>query len=66
MKKIKQTINIIQFILVLFLIFAFGHWFIGTINEVLYISVTPLKLFSYSFLGFLILSVIVYFLKEKE
>jgi len=62
MKTINKTLKVIQFILAVIIIVSTGWYLIELLN----IGISPLKLFIYSFLGFIILGVITYFSKEKH
>ena len=66
MKRLNQIIKIIQFILAVFLIVAIGWFIIHCINEWLNIEIKPLNVFICSFLGFIILGAISFFLREKH
>lgn len=62
MKTINKILKVIQFILAVIIIVSTGWYLIELLN----IGISPLKLFIYSFLGFIILGVITYFSKEKH
>ena len=62
MKTINKILKVIQFILAVIIIVSTGWYLIEFLN----IGISPLKLFIYSFLGFIILGVITYFSKEKH
>ena len=66
MKRINQIIKIIQFALAVFLIVAIGWFIIDLLNDLLNIEIKPINLFIFSFLGFIILGSISFFLREKH
>ena len=50
----------------MFMIFAFGQWVVGILDNLLNIEIKPFKLFIFSFIMYLILVGMNYLFKEKE
>lgn len=66
MKRLNQIIKIIQFTLAVFLIVSIGWYAIQLINDLFNIQITAMNVFIFSFVGFIILGITSFFLKEKH
>lgn len=66
MKILQKLIKVFQFIMAMFMIFAFGQWVVGILDNLLNIEIKPFKLFIFSFIMYLILVGMNYLFKEKE
>ncbi len=66
MKKLNQTIKIIQFTLAVLLIVSMGWQLISFLNNWWNTEIKPFNLSIFSFSGFIILGIISFFLREKH